>query len=403
MRKEQRRRKPGVGWLVLPVILLLMFGLGGCGDSEPAEESRIPQLDGLTHESTMELDYAEGFDIYNYSDGFQVIDVHDAQTGSSVQYLLVPEGGSIPGNLPEEMIVLQKPLDHIYLAASASMALISAIDGLDAVAFTATKESDWYLDEAKDAMESGAIRYAGKYSQPDYEMLLDDGCDLAVESTMILHTPTVQEKLEGLDIPVFIDQSSYESHPLGRSEWVRVYGALLDKGEEAEAFFDEQKEILAQLDGIENTGKTVAFFYLNSQDQAVVRASDDYIPKMIEIAGGKYVFTDLENPNKDSRSAVVKMSMEEFYEQASDADYLIYNASIESPLTSVDDLLQKSELFSKFKAVKNDNVWTTDKYLYQATDIMGQLIQDIHVMLMDGDESKMTFLKKVPINASGGE
>lgn len=386
-----------MGWLVLPVILFLMFGLGGCGSSAPAEESKIPQLEGLTVEGSVDLDYAEGFDIYNYSGGYQVIDVHDAQTGTSVQYLLLPEGGEVPGGLPEEMILLQKPLDHIYLAASASMALIATIDGLDSVDFTATKESDWYLDAAKEAMGKGSIRYAGRYSQPDYEMLIDNGCDLAVESTMILHTPTVQEKLEGLDIPVFIDQSSYESHPLGRSEWIKVYGALLDKQEETEAFFDEQKAVISDLDGISNTGKTVAFFYLNSQDQAVIRATDDYIPKMIEIAGGKYVFEDLKNPNEESRSAVVKMSMEEFYEQASDADYLIYNASIESPLTSVDDLLQKSDLFAKFKAVKNGNVWTTDKYLYQATDIMGQLIQDIHVMLTDGDESKMIFLKKVPV------
>ena len=47
------------------------------------------------------------------------------------------------------------------------------------------------------------------------------------------------------------------------------------------------------LENIENTGKTVAFFYMNSQDQAVVRASDDYIPKMIELAGGRYIFSDL--------------------------------------------------------------------------------------------------------------
>lgn len=386
------------GWVFTTVILLLMFALAGCG--EKTEESGIPDIPGLTYESQTELDYAEGFDIYNYEDGYKVVDVHDAESGRSERYLLVPDGGRIPDEVPEGVVVLQKPLKKIYLAASASMALISAIDGLDRIAFTATREKDWYLEEAAEAMKSGKIRYAGKYSQPDYEMLLDEGCDLAVESTMILHTPTVQEKLEGLDIPVFIDQSSYESHPLGRSEWIKLYGAMLDKEDEAKAFFDEQKQVIADLEGLENTGKTVAFFYLNSQDQVVVRASDDYIPKMIEIAGGRYVFEDLENPNDESRSAVVKMAMEEFYDKAADADYLIYNATIESPLTSIEDLEEKSDLFSKFKAVKNGNVWTTDKYLYQATDIMGQLINDMHIMLTDGDPADLTFLKKVPQKAN---
>ena len=40
---------------------------------------------------------------------------------------------------------------------------------------------------------------------------------MAIESTMILHTPKVQEMIEDLDIPVFIDRSSYETHPLGKN------------------------------------------------------------------------------------------------------------------------------------------------------------------------------------------
>lgn len=398
MSLERTNKKNVAGWQMILVILLLMFTLGGCGEKE-AEKNTAPEIEGLKYLSTEDKDYARGFDIYDYSDGYQVIHIQDNESGQYRDYLLIPEGGREPKNLPEDMVVLKKPLDDIYLAASASMALISAAGGLESIAFSATDRNDWYIDEAAEAMEKGDIVYAGKYSQPDYEMLLEKGCDLAVESTMILHTPAVQEKLEEIGIPVFIDQSSYESHPLGRSEWIKVYGAMLDREEEANAFFEEQKKVISDLEGIENTGKTVAFFYLNSQDQAIVRASDDYIPKMIEIAGGKYIFEDLENPNEESRSAVVKLSMEEFYEQASDADYLIYNASIESPLKSMEDLTDKSELFSRFKAVKNGNVWTTDKYLYQATDIMGQLINDMHIMLTDGNAGDMTFLMKVPEKA----
>ena len=402
MEKYRLRETKNAGWTSVSAILILLFlmaaGFTGCADKK-TEANDIPEIDGLKYESTVETDFAEGFDIYHYSDGYQIIRVRDEETGKSTDYLLVPEGAEVPEDPGEGVVVLRKPLDHIYLAASASMALISAIDGLDSVAFSATEEQDWYIEEAREAMEKGDIKYAGKYSQPDYEMLLDEGADLAVESTMIMHPPAVQEKLEEIDIPVFIDQSSYESHPLGRSEWIRVYGAMLDREEAAQAFFDDQKKVISELEGVKNTGKTVAFFYMNSQDQAIVRASDDYIPKMIEIAGGEYIFRDLRNPNDESRSAVVKLSMEEFYEQAADADYLIYNASIESPLTSIDDLKDKSPLFSKFKAVRNDNVWTTDKYLYQATDIMGQLIEDMHIMLNDSDGADMTFLKKVPRKA----
>ena len=56
--------------------------------------------------------------------------------------------------------------------------------------------SGWYIEEAKQAIEDGKIQFAGKYSEPDYEMLIDQDCDIAIESTMILHTPKVQEMIE---------------------------------------------------------------------------------------------------------------------------------------------------------------------------------------------------------------
>ena len=56
------------------------------------------------------------------------------------------------------------------------------------------------------------------------------------------------------------------------------------------------------------------------------RKSSDYVPKMIELAGGKYIFGNLGDDG--SRSSSVNMQMEEFYATAKDADYLIYNLSL---------------------------------------------------------------------------
>ena len=362
------------------------------GQAEDAAASGFvpPEIAGLTYVSEMEKDYAEDFAVFYYEDGYKVLTAESGRT-----YLLVPEGAGIPDELPRGMVVLQAPLDHVYLAASSAMALFHAMDALPAIAFSGTEADGWYIEDAAEAMRSGDIQFAGKYSQPDYEGLLAGGCDVAVESTMILHTPEVQEKLETLGIPVLIDESSHESHPLGRTEWIRFYGALLDKEEEADAFFASQKEIVTELEGVESTEKTVAYFFVNSNGSIVVRKSDDYIPAMIALAGGKYVFSDLQSENPESSSGSVTLSMEEFYARAGDCDYLIYNAAIENPLRSLEDLADKNPVFADFKAVKEGHVYTTDKYMYQATDIMGELIRDIHKMLTGEDDSAMLFLRRV--------
>lgn len=350
-------------------------------------EAAAPEISGLTFQEETELLYAQCFHLYRYEGGYTLIRIVDGG-----DFLVVPEGAAVPDGLDDSITVLQQPLSHIYLAATSAMALFSAMDAVDAIRMTGVQASGWYIDAAVEGLNNGSILFAGKYSEPDYEMLINEECDLAIESTMIYHTPKVKEMIEDLGIPVLVDRSSYESHPLGRTEWIKLYAALVGKEAEAAAFFDQQADIIRQLENFENTGKTVAFFYVNSDGSIVIRKPTDYIPKMIELAGGKYAFEDLVT---DQTATSISITMENFYATAVDADVLIYNASIDAPISSIDELLAKDALFADFKAVKEGNVWCTGKSFYQATDIVGEMIRDIHHVLTDGDESAMTFLTKV--------
>ena len=88
------------------------------------------------------------------------------------------------------------------------MCLFDALERLDAIRLSGTREDGWHIENARLAMREGRILYAGKYSEPDYEMLLDHDCPLAIESLMIGRASEVKDKLEELGIVVFIDQSS---------------------------------------------------------------------------------------------------------------------------------------------------------------------------------------------------
>ena len=96
--------------------------------------------------------------------------------------------------------------------------------------------------------------------------------------------------LQSFDIPVMIEYSSYEQHPLGKVEWVKFFGALTGKEAEAEEAFAEQTEILEKVESGEKTGKTIAFFYVTSNGLIQVRQSTDYIPKLIELFRGSLTF-----------------------------------------------------------------------------------------------------------------
>ena len=349
--------------------------------------SEAPALPGLTWDHALELSYADQFSVNYYEGGYKLFTIE-----GDGEFLLVPDGEEAPEDLPDDITVLSHTPQSIYLVATSAMDFFCGLDALDAISLSGTNADGWYIDAAKQALEDGSIAFAGKYSAPDYEQILAAGCDLAIESTMIYHKPEVKEKLEELGIPVMVEHSSYESHPLGRTEWVKLYGALLGKEDEAEALFEEQASQLKSLENTENTGKTVAFFYINSMGAANVRKAGDYVSKMIDIAGGQYIFKDL-GADEEGQSTM-NMGMEDFYAGAKDADYIIYNSTIDGELASVDDLIAKSPLLAKFKAVQDGNVYCTTKNLYQSTMELGTITSDIHGMLT-GDESGLTYLYKL--------
>ena len=361
----------------------------------PAKTAAAP----LTYDHSMELSYAENFAVDYYEGGYKLLTTRlngdrilivpkHQQAPEDAEALVSPSAEGEPGKL----MVLQEPVKNLYLVASSVMDMFAQLDSMDAISMCGLKEEDWYIPAAKQAMKDGTLLYAGKYSQPDYELLLSQNCSMAIENSMIYHTPEVMEKLDEFGIPTLVEYSSYEEHPLGRVEWVRFFGALLDQEEKADQLFEKQKEALKRVETEESTGKTVAFFYITSNGLVQVRQSTDYIPKMIELAGGKYVFENLGDP--DSRRSTVNLQLEDFYDGAQDADFLVYNTTIDRQVQTLEDLLKKCSLLKDFKAVKNHQVWCTTEDMYQQSMSAGNLIEDFHRMLT-GDDKETRYLYRL--------
>lgn len=358
---------------LLAALLLLAFT--GCAASLAQSESTSSpaQADEMQAdfqvESAYPLEYAKEFTVDECTGGTRLITIQNAR------YLVVPENSTVPNGLSEDITVLQKPLENVYLVSTSAMDPILKLDALSAVTLSGTSAENWYLPEAKEAMENGEISYAGKYSAPDYERIVSANCGLAIENTMIYHTPEVKEQLEKFGIPVLVERSSYESDPLARMEWVKLYGILFDKEAEAETFFNEQVQRIRPLLGQDTTGKMAAFFSVTSNNLVTVRKSNDYVAKMIGMAGGEYVFSDLSD--NGNNLATINLSLEEFYAGAKDADVLIYNSTIEGKIETTEQLLSKCPMLADFKAVQNGNVWCTTQSLFQESMELPDLILDM--------------------------
>ena len=357
----------------LKLVPAAALALSGCGSkTEPAN------TESLVFSHHYKLDYAQQFTADCYEGGYTMVSIPD----SGQKFLVVPQDAAEVDSLPADVTVLRQPVENIYLVSTSVMDLILHLDALDSVTLSGTKAEGWYLPEAKQAMEAGRIAYAGKYSAPDYEQILAANCGLAIENTMILHTPEVKEQLEHFGIPVLVERSSYESGPLERMEWIKLYGILLGKEDTAEQVFAAQEAAIAPLLEQEPTGKSCAFFSLSSNNLATVRKGSDYVAKMIEMAGGAYVFSDL--TDNGNSLATMNLPLEDFYAGAKDADVLIYNSAIEGTIASVSQLTEKFPLLAEFKAVQNGQVWCTAQSLFQQSMELADLILDMNKVFTEG-------------------
>ena len=96
--------------ILIPVMFICSCGL-----------EKLPEKE---HSGTeIALEYAEQFTIYENSDGTYEIDISDGQ-----HFLVIPEGKSAPEKT--DRIVLQQPIENIYVPASSAMDLFNGAGAL---------------------------------------------------------------------------------------------------------------------------------------------------------------------------------------------------------------------------------------------------------------------------------
>lgn len=373
--------------LCLTLLLAACGGPENVATTQPQAEtaSQAVRYEELLFENVMPLSYATGFSVSYSEEGYKLLTIGEDQT-----YLVVGEDMPVPEEVPDTVTVLQQPLDQIYLVSTGAMDHFIELNALDSIILSSQKADAWYLPEAKRAMEEGKIAYAGKYSAPDYETVLSSGCNLVIENAMIYHAPEVLEKLRSLGLPVLVELSSYESHPLGRMEWIKLFSALVNKEEEAAAYYDSMLAALEPVMNQEPTGKTVSFFYITTSGGINVRRPSDYVSCAIGLAGCENI--SFSEDQADVGTSTMTIQMEAFYQGVQDADILIYNSIVDGELDSLSALLEKMPTLADTKAVKEGNVWCLSKNFYQETMSLGDFILDVNAVAT-GSDGQLRYLK----------
>ena len=277
-----------------------------------------------------------------------------------MQYLLVPDTDTNWSESEEQRlsqdygasIVLRTPLRRMALTSGCHAWLLSQLGALDRVAVmcdTAYVMADavrrWMRSRKTDGTPT--VLDGGLATAPNAEVLMAAGCDaLWVNPYENASLPG----MAGLPIPIIYCAEYMESDPLARAEWMRFFGRLVGRGEEADALFEaiERRYNAARRDS--TTRQTIlaelpfgATWYVPGGASTSARLYAD--------AGFSYPWAD------DSHAGSLALSHEAVLAKAQQCDLWLIKYMNADHDWSLSELLVQSPLFAQFRAAQQGNVW----------------------------------------------
>lgn len=234
------------------------------------------------------LQHAEYFQLWKNGDARLLLTFGPGGT-SDTTGLFVLATANAPAAVPHGAAVLRQPLERVALWSTTHASFITALGSADAIVGCA------YTGRLRDSLVAARAR-AGKVE----EIATADGLDrerlmLLSPEALFTYPYGTEAKGPALGAVLPISIAEYlEPHPLGRAEWVRAFGVLLGKEEQAAQLFNGVTERYgaARSSVPQDGGGPYVFFGSAWQGTWSVPAGNSYMAHLIADAGGRYLFAD---------------------------------------------------------------------------------------------------------------
>jgi iron complex transport system substrate-binding protein len=269
-------------------------------------------------------------------------------------YHLVREGSPIPSGLDSSEVIFV-PLKKIICMSTTHIAMVTALDeessiaGVSGAGFIYSKS---LLKRAADG-DLADVGYEGNLNN---ELILQIKPDLVMMYGVGSESAGYVGKLKELGIKVMFNADYLENDPLGKAEWIKVFGALYCKESIADSIFKSEAE---SYDSIRSyiadmkKSKPKVMLGLPYKDTWYISPGNSFVSKFISDAGGDYIWNDTES------NVSMPFAIENVYLKALDADFWLNTgaAKTKNDIKNADIRLEDLPCF------KNGNLFNNNKRL----------------------------------------
>lgn len=312
--------------------------------------------------NTNSIKYAQGFEMVDYN-SYKLLIVSNPFPDShkTYTYALVPSKkleAQLPSKSNDNLVALlaNKEIDGIIQVPIKSVVVTSTthIPSLEMLGVIETLTGFPNLDYVSSTLsrkriKEGKIKELGQNESINTELTIDLQPDAVIGYGVDGENKTFTS-IQRAGIPVLYNGDWVEKDPLGKAEWIKFFGALYDKEEEAtrifnniEADYNSAKKIASQV-----VTKPTVLSGAMYKDVWYVAHGDSWQAKVIADAGGDYLWAH------ERGTGSIALSIESVLEKGQDAAVWIAPGQF----TSYSKLLESNPVYEQFDAFKSKNAFT---------------------------------------------
>lgn len=211
-----------------------------------------------------------------------------------------------------------------------------------------------YNETVADRIRNGKIPDIGYDSGMNNELVLKIRPDLLLMYGIGGEGEGYTGKLKEMGVRVMFDADYLENDPLGKAEWIKLFGALFCKEKISDSIYTYITESYSDLkEYIRHNIKTrpSVLLGLPFKDTWYISPGNSYISRLIGDAGGNYLWSNIKS------SVSLPFSLEKVYLQAVKADYWLNIGSVltKSDIETFEPRLASLAPFINDKLYNNNN------------------------------------------------
>ncbi len=363
-------------FLLLLFTLTIGFAFQACrpaAQNADNKETEIPD--------SMNPAYATGFKVF-WHKGQRLIQIMNPWDGQSVLQEVIIRSKAASGDLQSKgEQVIKLPVETVIALSSTQWAAFEKMDALDRI-IGITESSFVQSPVMQKRLQQGQTTDVGRHALLKPEVILQLMPELILYSPEKMGAPAV---LSNTGLPLLAWPDYFETDPLGRAEWIKLLGILIQKEEEALRLFHAiEKDYLQYLELTKALEYRPTLFADKSfNEQWYIPGGNSYMARLFKDAGAQYLWAD------KSSAASIPMDLESIAARALEADY--WRIAHAAPAGYNREALKKENpLYAEFKAFKNGNIifcnTATTAYFekgpFEPHIILADLIHFLHPTLL---------------------